>query len=545
MIIFDLTQNLFQKILEVLRGGLMDGFLNYLGIETSQVHYQLSGSELVEIAVKNKEGKLSETGALVVNTGIYTGRSPDDRFFVDTPLVHSKINWNKGNLAISDDKFNKIFDKVKSYLNNKEVFIFDGYACADKDYALNIRFVNELASQNLFVQDLFIHSEAKSDFKPEFTVIAVPGLKLNPEIDGVNSEAGILVNIEKKLILIVATQYSGEIKKSIFTTLNYLLPERNVFPMHCSANVGYDGKSALFFGLSGTGKTTLSADPGRKLIGDDEHGWSDKGIFNFEGGCYAKCINLSKQNEPQIWDAIRFGALVENVTFKEGTRALNFDDASITENTRVGYPLSHIPNIVESGTAGHPETIIFLTADAYGVLPPVAKLTKEQAQYHFISGYTSKLAGTERGIKEPQATFSTCFGAAFMPLLSIRYAELLSEKIQKFNTNVYLINTGWSGGPYGTGKRISIPYTRAIVNAALSGALENTEYELHPVFNVLVPKSCPGVLSEILDPKNTWQDKNAYDESANKLAEMFIENFKKFSGADQLTPHGPKIKSLI
>jgi len=522
----------------------MNRLLDYLGIDTSQICYQLSRAELGEIALKKEEGKLSDTGALVVNTGVYTGRSPNDRFFVDTPSVHDKINWNKGNVPITEEKFNKIFDKVKNHLKNKELFIFDGYACADKEYALNIRFINELASQNLFVQDLFIHPETTNNFSPQFTVIAVPGLKLNPEIDGVNSEAAILVNIEKRIILIVASQYAGEIKKSIFTTLNYLLPEKNVFPMHCSANVGFDGKSALFFGLSGTGKTTLSADPGRKLIGDDEHGWSDKGIFNFEGGCYAKCINLSKENEPQIWDAIKFGALVENVTFYENSRTLNFDDGSITENTRTGYPLSHIPNTVETGTAVHPETIIFLTADAYGVLPPVAKLSKEQAQYHFISGYTSKLAGTERGIVEPKATFSTCFGAAFMPLPSIRYAELLSEKVQKYNSNVYLINTGWSGGPYGIGKRISIPYTRAIVNAALSGELEKLEYELHPMFNVLVPKACPGVPAEILDPRNTWQDKNAYDEAANKLAEMFIENFKKFKGVDHLVTFGPKTKSL-
>jgi len=522
----------------------MSKLLDYLDINTQRTYYQLSRAELVEKALSNKEGQLSETGAFVVNTGIYTGRSPNDRFFVDTASVHDKINWDKGNLPISEDKFNRIFDKFKDYLKSKNIYIFDGYACADKDYALNIRFVNELASQNLFVQDLFLHYESTLSFVPQFTVIAVPGLKLCPETDGVNSEAGVIINIEKRIILIAATQYAGEIKKAVFTTLNYLLPEKNVFPMHCSANLGFDGKSALFFGLSGTGKTTLSADPGRKLIGDDEHGWSDKGIFNFEGGCYAKCINLSRENEPQIWDAVKFGALVENVTFHESTRNLNYNDASITENTRVGYPLSHIPNVVESGTANHPDTIIFLTADAYGVLPPVAKLTKEQAQYHFISGYTSKLAGTERGIKEPQATFSTCFGAAFMPLPSIKYAELLSEKIQKYNTDVYLINTGWSGGSYGIGKRISIPYTRAMVNAALSGELKKSEYYLHPVFNVLVPKACPGVPSEILDPQNTWQNKAAYDETANKLAEMFIENFKKFRGVDHLIQYGPNVKLL-
>ncbi|MFH0703047.1 MAG: phosphoenolpyruvate carboxykinase (ATP) [bacterium] len=523
----------------------MNQYLNYLGIfDVGQVYYQSSQAKLVEEAIKKGEGKLSYTGALVVKTGIYTGRSPNDRFFVDTPLIHNKINWNKTNVAISEEKFNKIYEKVKNYLKSKEVYIFDGFACADPEYALSIRFITELASQNLFVQDMFLHPspESLSKFVPGFTVISVPGLKLDPKIDDTNSEAAILVNIEKKIILVIASQYAGEIKKSIFTTLNYILPEINIFPMHCSANVGFNGKSALFFGLSGTGKTTLSADPNRMIVGDDEHGWSDKGIFNFEGGCYAKCINLSKKNEPQIWDAIKFGAMVENVTMFPDSRTLNFDDASITENTRAGYPISHIPNAVTSGMANHPEIIVFLTADAYGVLPPVAKLTKEQAQYHFISGYTSKLAGTERGIIEPQATFSNCFGGPFMPLLSAKYAELLIEKIKKYNTKVYLINTGWIGGTFGVGERISIPYTRAIINAALSGELENVEYELHPVFNLLMPKSCSEVPVEILNPKQTWKDKEAYDEAADKLANMFIENFKKFSGVDHLVAAGPKSK---
>lgn len=525
----------------------MSQYLDYLGISgVKKLNYQLTPAELIEAAVSNAEGNLSETGALVVNTGIYTGRSPNDRFFVDTPTIHDKINWGKVNVPITEEKFNKIYDKVKNYLKQKEIYVFDGYACADKDFALYIRFINELASQNLFVQNMFINptEDELKKFTPGFTVIAVPGLKLNPEADGVNSEAAIIVNIEKKIVLVIASQYSGEMKKSIFTTLNYLLPESNVFPMHCSANVAPDGKTNLFFGLSGTGKTTLSADPTCKLIGDDEHGWSDKGIFNFEGGCYAKCINLSKENEPQIWDAMRFGALVENVTFYPNSRIFNFDDGSITENTRTGYPVSYIPNAQIPGVAGHPENIIFLTADAYGVLPPVAKLTKEQAQYHFISGYTSKLAGTERGIVEPQATFSTCFGGPFMPLKSARYAELLTEKIEKYNSRVYLVNTGWTGGPYGIGKRISIPYTRAIINAVLSGELDKAEFELHPVFNVLVPKACPGIPAEILDPRNTWTDKAAYDKAADKLSNMFVENFKKFKGVDHLIAAGPKTSVL-
>ncbi len=526
----------------------MNQYLGYLGIqEESRIYYNLSRAELIEHSIKSDEGSLSNDGALVVNTGVYTGRSPNDRFFVDSPLVHDKINWGKANVGISEETFENIYKKVKEYIKGKELYVFDGYACADKDFSLNIRFINEYPSQNLFVQNMFLHLNKGelSTFKPEFTVIAVPGLKLNPETDGVRSEAGIIVNLEKKIVLVIASKYAGEMKKSIFTSLNYLLPEINVFPMHCSANVGPKGKANLFFGLSGTGKTTLSADPARMLIGDDEHGWSDKGIFNFEGGCYAKCINLSKENEPQIWDAIRFNSLVENVVYYDGTRVINYDDASITENTRASYPLSHIPAAVESGVAGHPENIIFLTADAYGVMPPVARLDKNQAQYHFISGYTSKLAGTERGIKEPQAAFSTCFGAPFMPLRSAVYAKLLMEKIEKYNTRVYLINTGWIGGPYGVGKRISIPYTRAIVDAALSGKLENVEYFTHPIFNVQVPKTCPNVPSEILDPIQSWSDKNAYEESAVKLAGMFIENFKKFQGVDHLVQAGPVLSKVL
>lgn len=526
----------------------MNQYLSYLGIqEESRIYYNLSRAELIEHSIKSGEGSLSNDGALVVKTGVYTGRSPNDRFFVDTPSVHDKINWGKSNVGISEDTFEKIYKKVQDYIKSKELYVFDGYACADKDYSLKIRFINEYPSQNLFVQNMFLHlsKDELKTFTPEFTVISVPGLKLNPETDGVRSEAAIIVNLEKKIVLVIASKYAGEMKKSIFTSLNYLLPEINVFPMHCSANVGPKGKANLFFGLSGTGKTTLSADPGRMLVGDDEHGWSDKGIFNFEGGCYAKCINLSKENEPQIWDAIRFNALVENVVFYDGTRVINYDDGTITENTRASYPLSHIPAAVESGTAGHPENIIFLTADAYGVMPPVARLDKNQAQYHFISGYTSKLAGTERGIKEPQAAFSTCFGAPFMPLPSSVYAKLLMEKVEKYNTRVYLINTGWIGGPYGVGKRISIPYTRAIVDAALSGKLENVEYFTHPIFNVQVPKTCPNVPSEILDPIQSWNDKNAYEESAVKLAGMFIENFKKFKGVEHLVQAGPVLSKVL
>lgn len=522
----------------------MANYVGYIGLEgVSNQHYQLSIPKLVEMALARWEGVLSITGSLVVKTGKYTGRSPEDRFIVDTPSIHEGIDWGKVNKPTTPEVFDKAFEKAKAYLKGKDVFVFDGFAGADSQYCMPVRFINELASQNLFVHQLFIRPapEQLKTFQPEFTVIAVPGLKLDPATDGVNSEAAILLNLEKKIVLIAATQYSGEMKKSIFTLLNYLMPERDVFPMHCSANVGKDGRSALFFGLSGTGKTTLSADPDRTLIGDDEHGWSNSGIFNFEGGCYAKAIRLSKQNEPEIWDAIRFGSLSENVVIDPESRIPDYDDESLTENTRVGYPIDFIPNADPKGMAPHPSTIIFLTADAFGVMPPVAKLTKEQAQYHFISGYTSKLAGTERGIVEPQAAFSTCFGAPFMPRPSAVYAKLLMERIEAHRANVYLINTGWQGGPYGVGNRISIPHTRSIVTAALNGDLEKQEFWTHPVFNILIPKACPGVPSELLDPRESWSNKAAYDEAACRLAEMFISNFKKFANVDHLASVGPKV----
>lgn len=522
----------------------MADYVSYIGLDgSSPQNYQLPVARLVEIALARQEGVLSETGSLVVTTGKYTGRSPEDRFIVDTPSVHDKINWGKINVATTPEVFDRVFEKMKAYLKGKELYVFDGFAGADSRYSMPVRFVNELASQNLFVHQMFIRptQDQLNGFKPEFTVICAPGLKLDPATDGVNSEAAIILNLEKKMVLVAATQYSGEMKKSIFSVLNYLMPERNVFPMHCSANVGEDGRSALFFGLSGTGKTTLSADPNRVLIGDDEHGWSDTGIYNFEGGCYAKAIRLSKENEPEIWDAIKFGSLSENVVLAPNTRVPNYDDESLTENTRVGYPIYFIPNADPSGVAPHPATIIFLTADAFGVLPPVAKLTKEQAQYHFISGYTSKLAGTERGIVEPQAAFSTCFGAPFMPRPSSVYAELLKKRIEEHQANVYLINTGWQGGPYGVGKRISIPLTRAMVTAALNGDLEKQEFMTHPVFNVLVPKACPGVPAEALDPRASWANKAEYDETAAKLAAMFVNNFKKFANVDHLESVGPKV----
>ncbi len=521
----------------------MTDYISYTGISTSKTqHYQLSPARLVEIALQQGEGRLADTGAFVVETGHYTGRSPNDRFIVDTPEVHSTIDWGTVNKPISTEVFERVYQKVQRYLADKDLYIFDGFAGADARYALKVRFINELASQNLFVHQLFIRPSAEQlqGFSPEFTVVSAPGLELDPKTDGVNSEAGILLNFERKMILIAATHYCGEMKKGIFSTMNYWMPERNVFPMHCSANVGHDGKSALFFGLSGTGKTTLSADPERILIGDDEHGWSQDGIFNFEGGCYAKAIKLSQKNEPEIWDAIRFGSICENVVIDPVSRIANYDDGSLTENSRVGYPIHYIPNASPSGMAPHPSTIIFLTADAFGVMPPVAKLTDAQAQYHFISGYTSKLAGTERGIVDPVAAFSTCFGAPFMPRNPSVYAALLKDRINHHKVNVYLINTGWMGGPYGVGSRISIPYTRAMVTAALNGDLEKQPFETHPIFNMAVPQSCPGVPSELLNPRDSWKDVAAYDTAAAKLAAMFVENFKQFKGVEHLVAAGPR-----
>lgn len=511
-------------------------------------HYQLSVSRLVEAALISEEGRLSETGALSVETGKYTGRSPNDRFFVDHPSIHDEIDWGESNKPISIEGFDRLWEKAQKFTQGKTLYVFDGYAGADEQYALPVRFVNTMASQNLFVHQLFIRpsKEQLAGFTPEFTVLSCPDLKLNGPEDGVNSEAAVLIDLERHRVLVAGTLYSGEMKKSIFTSLNFLMPTRDVFPMHCSANVDLsDGKSALFFGLSGTGKTTLSADASRVLIGDDEHGWSADGIFNFEGGCYAKAIRLSKKHEPEIWDAIRFGALVENVVMDPETRCFDYDDDSLTENTRVGYPVHHIPNASETGQCGHPNTVIFLTADAFGVVPPISKLTPEQAQYHFMSGYTSKVAGTERGITEPKAVFSACFGAPFMPRPAVEYAKLLKSRLEQHNAQVYWINTGWQGGAYGVGKRISLPYTRAMVNAALNGELAAIETVKHPVLNVDVPVQCPGVPDEILNPKAQWADAAAYDEAVNHLAAMFEENFKQFQYGQELSEWGPKALTPI
>lgn len=518
--------------------------LSAIGLESvAEVHRNLSPVRLIEHALKSGEGVLAESGALRVTTGKNTGRSPNDKFVVDDPEVSDQIWWGDVNRPIQPEAFERLYQKVIAHLQDRPLYVFDGFAGADPEYRLPIRVVNEIAWHNHFAHQLFVRpsEEELANHHPEFTVLSAPNVKADPEQDGTHSDVFILLSLARKLILIGGSHYAGEIKKSIFTVMNYLMPQRGVLPMHCSANIGEQGDVALFFGLSGTGKTTLSADPKRGLIGDDEHGWSDSGIFNFEGGCYAKCIKLSPEKEPQIWEAIRFGSVIENVTFHGQTRKVDYDSSEITENTRVAYPVEFIPGAVIPGVGGHPETVIFLTADAFGVLPPISRLNRTQAMYHFISGYTSKVAGTEKGITEPQTTFSPCFGAPFLPLHPSRYADMLGERIDKHGANVYLVNTGWTAGPYGEGHRMELPYTRAMITAALNGELEKADFQPHPVFQVEVPKSCPEVPSEILDPKNTWKDKDAYDRSANELAKRFAENSESFSDvAQEILTAGPR-----
>ena len=507
------------------------------------IHRNLRVAQLVEAAIVHGEGKLTSNGAISVTTGKYTGRSPRDRFFVDTPSVHDQIAWGATNVPMSEGKYKNLYYRLAAYLEGLDLYVFDGYIGADPQHRVKVRVVNQYAWQNLFARQMFLRADADNleNFEPDLTIICAPKFNAVPQIDGTASEAFVVINIEEKRIIIGGTSYGGEIKKSAFTFMNYLMPSQNVLPMHCSANLGREGDAALFFGLSGTGKTTLSADTNRSLIGDDEHGWSENGVFNFEGGCYAKCINLTQEGEPQIWEAIRFGDVVENVVIDDKTRLPDYFDASITENTRVAYPIDYIFNHDEDGMGGHPRNIVFLTADAFGVLPPVSKLTYEQACYHFISGYTSKLAGTERGITEPTATFSACFGAPFLPRPVAIYSNMLMDKIKKYNPDIYLLNTGWSGGIYGVGKRIKLGYTRAMVTAMLNGSLAKVEYEQHPVFGLYMPKACSGVPAEILNPRGTWQDKEQYDATAQKLASLFIENMNKFQGIDQaVVAAGPK-----
>ena len=502
-----------------------------------KVHQNLAAAQLVELSVARSEGMLARTGALVATTGDRTGRSPKDRFFVSHGESKTKIDWGQTNQPVEPEVFDALFDRVRGHLEGRELFVVDGIVGADPDYQIRLRVITELAWHALFALQLFRRpsKEELETFEPEFVLVGAPTFQAVPERDGTNSDAFIGIDIDRKQVLICGTRYAGEMKKSLFTSANYLFPQEGVLPMHCSANLGEAGDVALFFGLSGTGKTTLSADPKRHLIGDDEHGWSDNGIFNFEGGCYAKCINLSREKEPQIWDAIRSGAVVENAVVDEETREVDYADSSITENTRVAYPLDFIEGFVPEGRAGHASTIVFLTADAFGVLPPVSRLDGDAAMYHFLSGFTAKLAGTEAGLgSEPEATFSTGFGAPFLPLKPSVYAEMLGDRIAKHSASVYLVNTGWTGGPFGVGKRMDLPYTRAMVEAATNGSLRDVETRRHPIFNLDIPVSCPGVPDEVLDPQQTWDDPAAYEEQARELARMFVKNFERF--ADSVPP---------
>ena len=490
------------------------------------VHWNLGTAALIEHVLRRREGLLAAGGALVVRTGVHTGRSPRDKFVVREPEVEDRIWWGSANQPFEPEKFNTVYRRVLAYLQDKELFVQDCYAGAHEGYRIPIRVINQYAWHNLFARQLFVRPNwtQTGEHNPEFVVICAPGFRADPEVDGTRSEAFILVSFTRRIILIGGTEYAGEMKKSVFTIMNYLLPSQGVESMHCAANVGAAGDCALFFGLSGTGKTSLSADPERRLVGDDEHGWCDDGIFNFEGGCYAKVIRLSKENEPQIWNAIRFGTVLENVSMDLSTRLIDFDDDSLTENTRAAYPLTFIDRAVIPSVAPHPSNIFFLTCDAFGVLPPLSRLTPEQTMEQFLLGYTAKVAGTEAGVTEPQATFSTCFGAPFLPLQPIVYARLLADRVRRHGTRVWLLNTGWTGGPYGEGHRISIPHTRAMVRAVLTGALEGVAHRQDPVFNLSVPMECPDVPSELLDPRQTWADPSAYDRKARELAGMWREH---------------------
>lgn len=507
--------------------------LETLGIkQAAEVKWNLTPAELVEEAIKNGEGVLTDTGALMCDTGKFTGRSPKDRFIVEDAKTKDSVWWGDINIPFSAEKFDKLYDKMVAFMADRKIYVRDAYAGADPEYRLNLRIINTQAWQNLFCNNMFLRltDEEIENHNPNFTIICIPEFQADPEVDGTRQSNFAILNFTRNMILIGGTGYAGEMKKGIFGVLNYILPhEKNTLSMHCSANVGEDGDTAIFFGLSGTGKTTLSADPNRGLIGDDEHGWTKTGVFNFEGGCYAKVIDLSREKEPQIWDAIKFGAIVENTRFHEGTRTVDYANKSVTENTRTAYPINYIDNAVEPSVADIPKNIFFLTADAFGVLPPISKLNKSQAMYHFISGYTAKVAGTEVGVTEPQTTFSACFGAVFLPLHPTKYAEMLGKKMDENNVNVWLVNTGWTGGSYGVGSRMKLPYTRAMITAALKGELNEVEFTKHPVFGMQMPNTCPNVPSDILNPRNTWSDKDAYDQKANELAAAFVKNFGKYA----------------
>lgn len=509
--------------------------LNNLG----NLYWNLSPAELIEDTILMGEGVLTDTGAIAVNTGEFTGRSPKDRFIVCDEVTENAVWWGDINMKFDSDKFDRLFDRMKAYMMGMDLYVRDSYVCADKNYKLNVRVVTELPWANMFAYNMFLRptDEEIENFSPDWHIVCVPSFLADPEIDGTRQGNFSILNFKRKLIIIGGSEYTGEIKKGVFSALNFILPhEKNVLSMHCSANVGKDGDTAIFFGLSGTGKTTLSSDPNRRLIGDDEHGWDDNGsVFNFEGGCYAKTINLSREHEPQIYDAIKYGAILENIGFQKNSPSTpDYSDATITQNTRVSYPIYHIDNIMDPQIGHNPKNIFFLTCDAFGVLPPISKLTNGQAMYHFISGYTAKVAGTEEGVTEPQTVFSACFGAPFMPLHPAKYAKMLGEKIEKENVNVWLINTGWTGGGYGVGERMSLKHTRAMITAAMEGDLDNVDYVRDDIFGLNMPTSCPNVPTEVLNPKNTWTDKQDYDQKATELAQKFLKNFEVFeAGSSQ------------
>ena len=522
--------------------------LKQYGIEHDHINYQLSSSELHAIVLEKGMGKEASSGAIAINTGEFTGRSPMDRFIVKDKITEEKVWWGDINIPFEPAKFDVLYDKVISYVNDKELYVRDCYACADANYRMNIRVINEYPWSNMFAYNMFIRptNEELKNFEPEWTVINAPGFMAVAAEDGTRQHNFAILNFTRKIALIGGTGYTGEIKKGIFSALNFILPvQKNTLPMHCSANVGKKGDTAIFFGLSGTGKTTLSTDANRKLIGDDEHGWNNENaVFNFEGGCYAKVINLSAEQEPEIFGAIKKGAILENVIMDDAGE-VDFENTSITQNTRVSYPIYHIENIKQPSLGENPKNIFFLTADAFGVLPPISKLTPAQAAYHFISGYTAKVAGTEAGVKEPIPSFSACFGAPFMPLHPTKYAEMLSKKMQAAGVNVWLVNTGWTGGPYGVGTRMKLKYTRAMINAVLNGDLglyNYDDYHIHSVFGVAQPRSCPGVPTEVLSPRTTWNDDKAYYDTAFKLSNAFRENFKKFEAyaSEEIRRGGPQ-----
>ncbi len=499
---------------------------------TENVLWNLSPAELIAETIRLGQGAFNDCGALMVDTGEFTGRSPKDKFTVKDNLTKDTVWWGDVNFPFEQDKFTALRKRMIDYATGKTIYVHDAFVCADPAHTLKVRVITETPWANLFATNLFLRPtphELKT-YTPEWHIICLPGFKADAKIDGTRQHNFTMLNFTDKQIIIGGSAYTGEIKKSVFTLLNYTLPtEKGVLSMHCSANIGKAGDTAIFFGLSGTGKTTLSADPNRGLIGDDEHGWSDTGVFNFEGGCYAKCVNLSREKEPEIFDAIKFGALLENTRCYEGTSTVDYDNIKVTENTRAAYPIHHISNAVEPSVGGIPQNIFFLTCDAYGVLPPISKLTIPQAMYHFISGYTAKVAGTEVGVSEPQLTFSACFGKVFLPLHPIQYAELLGKKLGKHQANVWLVNTGWSGGPYGVGSRMKLSYTRAMITAALNGSLAKERFETLPIFNLQIPTACPGVPSELLNPRHTWKDKDAYDAKANDLAKAFVKNFEQYA----------------